>query len=480
MLCVLLSLVSCGASAPVSEKEETAKEDELSQLSAEALYEIGLQKTRALSGFAAKTSIVYGDEALPDVETVRIREGYDGFSYSRKGGESVYFSEGTIYTLTSLGNYLAEATARDAQDYIDTYFFPVQLLAASSVTNLKKEGMTLTFSLKTGDDCLSLFAAAVPAEKGVFTPTSMTGEIEVGEDGVFKIERYTVSGQNAAGESVNLALVTEMTHFRASEVEVLLPTTEYAPLSDIRIPHYLHDAEMKLASVGDLQATILGSETVKIGDQSWAFNLEETFYQKEGGDAYLSRQTLKNLPPLPEGAEPADPPVKTEDSRFYQFLLENGVKKENEYDVIAGILLGENTSEGQTADWKGILDGVLLDPACLGEFSLSNDRENITVSFTLNENGIKKLSARIAANLPESGFAAESAVGTGSGVLTLSADTHVLTAFSVAFEGTSASASYNGRYSLTVDATENITFPAWQTPTATTPGEMGAVHDHDH
>ena len=471
-LLMLLTLVACSEPAPLPEKPKEEKED-LSALSAEKLYERALSKTAGLASARFETQVLLGEEEVDLIETVRVREGYDGFAYSREGREKLYYNEGRIYVENRLGDFAADTGARQVEEYMGAYWFPVSSLSKEAISGLEKDDMTLTFVL-ADEGILPLFAEAVPAEQGVFVPQSLKALCEVGEDGLLKKQSFTVTG-TLGEEEVTLLLVTELKEYRSDSIEPAIPAAEHVVLGDIRIPHLIETGRSVLENTEVLQATLLSAETLAAGEAKWALHREWTYYQPVADTFYLSRQSLKKLPaPAEEGAVP------TEESFFYQLLQQEGARTENEYDVILGEKKWETAGDAAASPWKELVRGMLVPLSSLNELTMSEDLGKTSITFSLQNAGVKELVGRLAASLPEGGVDPAAVTATGSGVFTLDRASGKLTAFSVLVQGdTAGGQTLSCQYSFNLDAEEGIVLPALQTPTPTTPGQA-VEENHDH
>lgn len=463
-LVMILTLIACSAPAPLPETHKEEKED-FSSLSAEKLYDRACSKTAGLVSARFETQVLLGEEEVDSIETVRVREGYDGFSYSREGREKLYYNEGRIYVENRLGDFVAETGSHQAEEYMKAYWFPVSSLSKETISDLEKEDMAVGFVL-ADEAILALFAEAVPEERGVFLPQRLSALCEVSKDGLLEKQSFTVTG-TLGEEEVTLLLVTELKEYRSDSIEPAIPAAEHVLLGDIRIPHLIERGREVLEQTDVLQATLLSAETLAVGDAKWALHREWTYYQPQADTFYLSRQSLKKLPaPAEEGAVPV------EESLFYQILQKDGTRTENEYNVILGEKKWETTGEAASSPWKELVSGMLVSLSSLNELTMSEDLGKISITFSLQNAGVRELVSRLAASLPEGGVDPAAVTATGSGVFTLDRASGKLTAFSVLVQGDSAKGqSLSCQYSFNLDAEEGITLPALQTPTPTTPGQ---------
>ncbi len=464
-LCLIASLPSCAK--PQTPPKTTEKEEDISLLSRDKLYETALEKTYGLTSslFLTKAFIEGGSDSLYTVRTARIREGYDGFSYSREGLQKVYFSEQSICVENRLGAFRAPATSRLVQEYLQGCLHPLFDLPKDALSDWNGEGLTVSFSL-TDVTLLALYANAFPEEKGEFSPTSLTGTAQVSKTGFFETVTLSVKGVQADGEEITLVLESQLEQYRSEEIQIGIPASEYTELGDIRIPHLLASSIDALERMPQGQATLLSTEAVGAAEQARSYSEQIGFYQNLAGDFYLSRQSLKTLPETDR------------EYRFYQLLQQNGQKSENEYNLFTASLLSESSDKSGTSPWGELLQTHLLPLDAIAQPVLTDDGTNTSVSFTLSSIGIKALSERLSARFAESGALALPGALSGTGVFTIHSETGVLTAFSVAMQSGEGAEPVSCQYSLTLDQTKDVEVPGLQIPTPTNPGDGGEDHEH--
>lgn len=460
-LCLMMSFASCAKVEP--QPNPTTKEPDFLSYTPEKLYETALEKTGALKSSVYLTTATLNDgEELYQVRLTRVREGYDGFSYSREGLDKLYFTDKTVCVENRLGNFKAQATARFVQSYMQSYVYPLIDLPKEAVSNLAGNADSLSFVL-TDEKILALYADAMPEEKGVFVPTGLTGTAKVHANGFFDFVQLNVEGQLQDGTMTTLVLETKLEKYRSEQIQIAIPAAEYTSLGDIRIPHLLSSAATALSEIFEGQATLLISQILGASDAQSSYSEQIGFYQNGAGDYYLSRQSLKNAPET------------LQEYRFLQILKQNGKYTENEYDLLTATLLGQSDQAPSQSPWQEVLQSVLLSMDATSETSITDDGKNLSVSFTLSSLGLKELTERARARFPESGL--NSLSGSGSGVFTINSETGVLTAFSVSFLQSEGQA-YSCQYSLTLDKTSGVELPSLQIPTPTTPGQAGEDHEH--
>ncbi len=335
LLLMLCTLISCSREqAPVEKKSE---ENSLADLNGEFLYRHGEEKMRALKSAIYTTKVLNGQEELGEFETVRVRKGYDGFLYSRRGQNFYSYDGERAYVERDNGAYTAPATMRVFEEYLTKYIFSVCGLNPDLLENFRRDGDVVNYESKNAE-LLSLYQLA---EKPDFVPTSLTGSAKLDEEGVILEESIVLKGD---GEEY--VLKTVLSDYRSESITVAKPTEpdRFTEVSDIRLPMRLQSAIAAFFAQKDVQASAVSTGTLKLGEQKNVFSEYINTYAKvEAGAYYVSRQTLKTIPELPE------------ESIFYQVLLSEGKKTENRYDVILGEKIWENSEDASTLDWQEAL-----------------------------------------------------------------------------------------------------------------------------
>ena len=454
-LLMICTLISCSRETdPVKKKSE---ENSLAELNGELLYRHGEEKMRALKSALYTTRVLSGEEEVGEFETVRIRRGYDGFVYSRRGqGFYVYDGE-RAYTESSLGAYTAPATMRVFQEYLTKFVFSVCGLNPDQLENFQRDGDLVSYESKN-EELLSLYRLE---EKPDFVPTSLTGIAKLDEEGVILEESITLKGEGEA-----YLLKTVLTDYRSESITAATPENPdgFTEVSDIRLPMQVHNAIELLFAQKETQLTAVSAGTLTLGENKSVFSEDINVYSKEdAASGYLSRQTLKTVPELPE------------ESVFYQALLSGGKKTENRYNVLLGEKTWEETSEATALDWRGELRALIPAVSRFESFTMTEEVGGYTVSFTLKDEVAKKMAEEIASDLPESGVSMQATtVRFCEGTLSINEESGMLTAISYqisgGFTGEAGTGDYEGRYSVLLESTSNVTVPELQAPSATTPG----------
>lgn len=454
-LLMICTLVSCADEKAPEEKK--TEESGLSQLNGEMLYRHGEDKMKALKSARYATRVLDGAEELGKFETVRVRRGYDGFLYSRSGQDFYCFDGEYAYTDNRFGAYTAPATIRVFEEYLTKYVFSVCGLNPDLLENFQRDGDTVTYESKNAE-LLSLYRLA---EKPDFVPISMAGEAKLDEEGVILEETITLKG-----EEDEIVLHTVLSEYRSDSIVIAQPESplDYNKVEDIRLPMKLQKAIETLYEQTEAQTTAVAASTLTVGEKKYVFSEDiNTYAKEEVGEYYLSRQTLKTVPEIPE------------ESIFYQAKLTGGQKTENRYNVILGEKIWENAAAANDLPWKDEVRALIPALSDFSTLSMTEEVGGYSITFTLKEEAGKKLAEKIVAALPESGITLQAAtVRFCGGTLSLDTQRGLLTAISYQAEGGFVSegvtGEYSGRYSVLVDRTEGVTLPELQVPTATTPG----------
>ncbi|MBR2616146.1 MAG: hypothetical protein IKC69_05660 [Clostridia bacterium] len=454
-LALLLPLCACKAKLPEKTEEPEVEKEDLSVLDAAVLYETAVQKTHAKKSVLYKTAIgCEGEEST--LTSLRIREGYEGFAYSRTGeGETLVICDGSIYASTQMGAFRAEVTTRTAREYLSAYWFPLTCLDPALLGDWEKDGLKVSYRLKN-EAVLALYADAAAD----FVPEGAVGEATVSEAGIIETEHITVTGKKGDA-AATLTLVS--TRLDTEATSILPPKGDYTFVGDIRIPHLFLSAVRAMEGLETVSTTRMCSGSLGIGENAVSFGLVDHFYQVSPEHFYRSVETISKAP-------------ETENQRsFSQLLLKDGKYRKALYDLATAELLSEEEGESCPSPWREILEEALPALTLLSDFSYSESGAGGSVSFTLSEAGKKEICAYLAEMLPqyeEKITVSDSAVC--EGVFTVDGETGLLTVFSLSVEASDLSC----RISLNLDGTEDVTLPEWQTPTAPTEGGEEGAHEH--
>ncbi len=464
ILLAAITLFSLTACAEPEFKTEEEKGEDISRLSAKELYALGCEKNEGFVSGEFETVVTDGKGESFTVNTVRIREGYDGFRYSRVSeNEKLYFYENTAYLKNADGAFSAPSTARVFREYMEEYFFPIGSFGEENLSKADKKELVLSYEIQK-EDILSSFASFQTG----FVPSALTGECTLDEEGVIKEESFVVEGKTG-DEKESFTVKTTLKRYRDGDIEIQKPENVegYIPLGDIRLPDMITSAVSALQKKSDVQATFVSSNSLLAGEDSYGFHEEITAYQTVGEDklplAYQTRQSLKTVP------------KKDLESLFYQKHIAGGVQKENRYDVVTANLLEENETSEISLPWPDALAEFLPSVSDLKSIKMTEDSVGYSVTFTLKDEAKEKWMEKRLAAFPEAGITAEKNVSFVDleGTFLISRDL-CLTALSYSVEGSFTGsngngASFEGQYSMNIDALSEISVPSMQVPTPTTP-----------
>lgn len=460
---MIFSLFSCSGTSGKDEGGEKEEKD-LASLTAVELYQRAVEKNKNLKSAYYETRVFLNDTELSTIETRRVREGYDSFDYSRKGREEIYFVSGTAYLSGDNGKFSAPATARSFEQYMAEFVFPVYGMDSGKFFEATREKNTVSYTV-TAKDLFSLYGSVLDQDE--FTPQGMTGVATISEEAVLTSEVITLNGVGRDGTNATLTLKTTLCALRDESIKVTLPegAESFLALSDIRLPEKIVLAVENLYKAENLQATMVHSCTVQEVDKLYAFYQDTNIYRATDSNTsnyYLSRQSLKQIPKKPE------------ESLFYQCLVKDGVKTENQYNVITGTLLSENIGSATTLSWQNEVEAILPTLSDFATLTMTEDLGGYSITFTLSQKAAQDVFGSVLSRLPESGKdAAAFTVAECSGTLSVSKEKGLLNSLTYTVKGNGAAEgeTIGGRFSFLLDQTENITLPPLQNPTPTTPGQ---------
>lgn len=460
---MLFSLVSCSSGEGGKKKEEEGEKKDLSQMSGEELYAYGLEKNKALSSALYVTKVIGPEGEFYEIESVRIRSGYDGYSYSRSGNGYYGFLDGKAYVENENGKFSSSATTRSFEEYLAEYVFPLYGLDVKKVENLSRKDGKVFYESKN-KTLLSLYEA-VPLQ-GAFTPVALKGEAAFSEEGIMLSEKISIVGKSGEKEGT-LLLETTLSDYRSKEIEIRKPENgSFEELQDIRIPQEILAAKKALLDADTFHSTVVASENVNFGEKKFALNRDEHIYyltSDDGAKSYYSVQTLKQFDKKPE------------ESLFTQILTENGTRTENSYNLITAEKLSENTGEGKASAYGEKIEKNLLAPSDLKNIVKEQTSSGQSFRFELAEGAVERVIKDMIASLAEGGLPAatyqmQEAVGTVS----IDKDSGILSSVTYSVSGVctcdGVEGTFSARFSVLTDLKEGTQIPGLQTPTPTTPG----------
>ena len=155
--------------------------------------------------------------------------------------------------------------------------------------------------------------------------------------------------------------------------------------------------------------------------------------------------------------------------------MSDGKKTENRYNVFLGEKIWENAESADALDWESEIRALIPAVSEFDSFSMTEEVGGYSVSFTLKNENAKKFAEKIASSMPESGITVQAAtVRSCEGTLSINEESGMLTAVSYkvegGFAGEAGTGDYEGRYSVLMERSAEVSVPELQTPTASTPG----------
>lgn len=459
--CLLISLAAC--SEPSGKKSEEATEKmKIESLSAKELYEKGIEKNLALTSAKYVTEIFFGEEKLEEITTIRLREGYDGFSYSRSGKDFYAFSDGKAYLKTAAGAFFAPSTSRAFAEYIQQYLFPIYGFSPALFSEAEREMNTVRYSLSE-KEVLALYSSVFPAEKGAFAPKEITGKATFDEEAVFCSEEYTVVCEG----DLSITVKTSLVDYRNSALSPEIPGDKEAflELEDIRLPQMISSAAEALFGLSSVQATVVRSESFSLPKGNFSLHRDINLYQLGSGDELSYYRSVQSLKQIPE---------KEEESRFFQKRFEKGSFVQNEYNLITAEKLSEESGNAAPASWSEDVAAVLPAFSDFSSLAVEEDSVSIGIRFSLNQAAAEKIVIAAARDLSEVGAVSGMEIGSAEGTISIEKESSRISALSFVVRASLSceeeKGSFSGEFSVTVDQTEGVALPPLQVPTPTTPG----------
>ncbi len=437
LLLSLLLFSSCGT-APQGGKEEETGED-LTALSAAELYEYACERANLEAVSFWETRVTEPDGETVEVTTLRCRNGYDGFSYSRKGGgDKILFLDGTAYLSTAVGNWSSPLSTRQFQDFLEENTFPTGLLTRLVETAEKTED-GVTYTLK--DTALASFALL--SDGGDFVPQKASGSAVIDENGTVLSEEITVTGL-LGGKAVAYKLETKAA---ATQEQVTLPEGEkFASVGDVRVPLRITEGAKRLGSSFPLNVTLLVTSSVTAGETKLSQYEETVVEALSDGEYYVRCQNLKQV-----GAEQSE-------SRYVQTLVTPKAALFGEYDLKEGTWLSQGEAEKKEGYLLELLVSALPELSQMTEITLTEEVLQDTVSFTLTKEAAEALYGNFKGGFPEATLPAALSQVEANGVFTFSKKGEIV-AFSLSLKGDAQGSAFYHQVSLTPRQGSDIRLP---------------------
>ena len=441
---LMLPLASCGSkNVPPEETKAVESREELADLPAEERYRAAVKKTENLHAVTYESTLDFEGEKKT-VKSLRVRRGYDDFDYERKGEESLSITDGKIYVSHPLGKFSAQVSLRGAREYLAQYWYPLTGLSADDLSDFGGEGLTVTYKIAS-PQILKLYADA--ASDPAFLPEQGVGEVTLSADGVIEKEKITVTGKGEGGKKCTLLVESILTD-GDSALTVTAPSGRFTPVGDIRIPHIFTSSVAALEESESLSATMMTSRSMKQWDVAASQASVLHYFQTSPHTFYLSEEKVSQTK--------GEQQTKT----FSQILQKDGVRTTLEFDRLTGDVLEEGEKESYDTVLSSLFAQYRMDLSLLSDFSLTEDNESITVSFSFSAEGESEIYEILRALAPNPASSSFSAPTVREGVFTVSKKTGRLTVFSAMLSG----ADFSYSCSMTLDEEQSVTLPPWQTP----------------
>ena len=417
LLCLVLALSACGA--PKASGQNGNGEKSLDELTGAELYARAGETMALLSSYQLETVVSGGAKAV--WTTCRVRTGLDNYAFSRvnENGEGVYFDGERAFLLAGDGRYTAAASTLSFQKYVNEYLFPVFALDGGAFSAVERDGNTVRYT-GAGDSALAQFAPLTGA-----VPASVEGKAVVDEAGRITEEEITVGF--AEGEKVTLK--TRLVRF--GETDFAVPAApadgEYTELNDIRLPAMVRSAQARTLEMDNVSMTVDVQETSGGATRSTGSDFNGV------GDAYSLRENAFAATAGEEG-------VYT----VAHTLAENGKPHRVLYDAsTAAVLADEDPAPGVPADRAAALASLLPDLTAFSRAEMTEEVNEYSVSFTLNQAGASGLLSAVFARLGQGAGGDDVTV---TGTLTMDKKTGALTSVFYELQG---SVTGRGSFALT-------------------------------
>lgn len=368
ILALLLSLAACGAEAPETTPETTG--EDLSLLSATELYARAADATALLSSARWTTQVSGGAEDY-SLDTVRVREGYDRFSFSQtKNGtvRGVYFNGDQAWILSEDGNYTAPATTVTFQNFWDSEYFPIGSLSMEHFVNIQRDGMTVTYG-EANEAGMAAFGAL-----DAWTVTAVEGEAGISEDLLIEAETIRVTGTLSDGSERQITLRTTLDSHGEGETAAIpaLEDETIMEVNDIRLPSILSLGWEGLRS-GDVSLALIQEEEVTGAGRY--FRYSDGILNRVGAD-YSLQENLFTGYPGEDGAEISA-------MLLSQLLAQGSTVRTVTYDKTAdGAVIADETTE-RTATADDALNALLPAQGGFSSATLTEDAQGYSIAITL-------------------------------------------------------------------------------------------------
>lgn len=457
--CLTALLFLFGFAGCASEEEvKKTKEESLSDLTAAELYDYAVEKT--LSGLKVKweTTLDLPDGEEKTVETLRFKEGYDGFNYSRTGfEEDLWFLSSTAYVRSAQGSYSSATSSRAFQEYLEETVLPTGLVSHLLASAEKTED-GVSYVLK--EDKLSLFHLTLSG--GDFIAESAEGKAEIDEKGLVLQEEILVKG-TFNGEEKELRVQTKANF--APEEEITLPEDEvFAQVGDIRVPFRITEGVKALAKKSNQEIVLLVSGSLS-GEKALSYYEETNLTVGENREYYLRGQDLIKQ----AGKESA--------ATYFQALLKGETALENRYDLMKGEMISEGALSGEGYDLAALVAKKLPSLSGLESVEWQEDIRQDTVLFSMTQEAVNEIWQEFIALFPEAALEGKAEKTEANGVYTFSKEGEVV-AFALSLKATFGGETFTYQVSMTPRSVSSPELPdALAIPEYIDPNHGGTDHN---
>lgn len=457
---ILLAFFSC-AKDPIPETTPTA--DDVSLLSAEALYEKAAAKLKNAAGTSFKTTVTFEDREGIVVLTATRKIDAEKFAFSRITGdgsesqEALYYDGNTATILSTRGAFCAKATSFGFQAYAKKTDFPIGQLDLAGFDRVEKDGMTVSYAAAP-EEIKALFLPLFDGSDGI-TVTEVSGAAQISED--YRIERETITvTAETAGETLLAVIETVLTGFGEDVQPETVPANagNILEVGDISLPATLSFAREKLEALTCFGVSEVMDEDLTVGDvssyRSWNGSIS---YQAvtDGAPTYYYSQTTRHLLPGMTEAQ----------ATVWEERFADGVYESISYNAESGAISQNSRSEGSAsaaqARVKDLFLRYLFSLEDLETLSLAENGNDRNIAFTLRAEAAEKAVEELTQAFTGSALPLD--IQSACGSISVN-DDGVLATYLLEITAKKDSVSYRARYSFTLDETQPIAIPSLSDP----------------
>ncbi len=473
-LVMILGLAACGG-APAETKTEGTKPFDFDSLSAEELeaYAASLRTKLASYQFESTCKIEGAAEYLGEtlVRETFVRSGYNVYSRSVAVPSTLFavsYENGTaVYNDWIGGRFCAENVSSDDFDAAIALFSPHAAFQDwTGLPGLKKEGRTVSFE---GDAACASLLGNYPA----FTVKTATGTRSFDDEGFFAEETLVFTGDYGQWKDASVTYTSRVTSLRDAALKVEPANgTDAVPVSDLRAPQLYQNAVDLLLDGHDELALTLSECAVNGAEET---NTDSALALKNGDYFLEERQAVKEdgewtyathfvecrgevrreatyeqvIASDPDAEEPADD-------------KKDPKKKDEEPED--PIVETEITAEEKSTAFRALISGRIPTVSALASLSLTEEPGQTDLSFELKEGSLW------AVFLAKEGVT----IKKGEGVAQIAdGELKFLRYTSEWSDGGSYS------FSLSLNATENVTLGTIEAPEPVDPNTAYGDHHDD-